>query len=154
MQDNINTKNDEEFYHKDIFGTVVDISLNEKEEEDIGPKSKSDFNIFVLTNALGARRKREAWVLYQQALSKGVTPEEIFWKLAWQVKTLLLASRTKTAEEADMKVFPYNKAKSSLRNWKTGELENLSENLVVGYHKIRLGEEEMETLIEKILLSL
>jgi len=145
---------EEEFYHKDIFGTVVDISLNEKEEEDIGPKSKSDFNIFVLTNALGARRKREAWVLYQQALSKGIAPEEIFWKLVWQVKALLLAGRTKTAEEADMKVFPYNKAKSSLRNWKTGELENLSERLVVDYHQVRLGEEEIETLIEKILLGL
>ena len=146
--------NNEEFYHKDIFGTTVDISLGEEEESSVGSKAKVDFNIFTLTDAFGARKKREAWVLYRQALSKGVSSEEVFWKLVWQVKTLLLADRTKNAEEADMKVFPYNKAKSFLKHWKKGELENLSENLVVGYHQTRLGKEEMETFIEKTILNL
>ena len=146
---------DSEFYHKDIFGEVIDLDLLEKEaESDVGPKGKINFNIFSITEALAERDKKNAWILYQKALGAGLTPEEVFWKLVWQVKSLMLASRTKTAEEAGMKSYPYSKAKSALRNWKEGELENLSRKLVVGYHACRLGEEEMETFVEKVLLSL
>jgi len=146
---------DSEFYHKDIFGEVIDLDLLEEEvESDVGTKGKVNFNIFSITEALSLRDKRNAWTLYQKALGAGLVPEEVFWKMVWQVKSLMLASRTKTAEEAGMKPYPYSKAKSTLRNWQEGELEDLSRKLVVGYHACRLGEEEMETLIEKILLSL
>jgi len=67
---------------------------------------------------------------------------------------MLLAGCTKSAEEADMKPFPYSKAKSFLKNFKPNELEKLSEALVVGYHQARRGEEEIETFIEKTILSL
>jgi len=147
--------NEEEFYHKDIFGHVVDVNLAEAQEEygEIKDK-KSDFNIFLLTDAIGARNKKEAWVLYQKALASGMVAEEIFWKVVWAIKTMLLAKRTRSADEAEMKAFPYSKAKSNLKNFKEGELEKISEDLVVGYHNARRGIGEIDTLIEKILLSL
>ena len=146
----------DEFYHKDIFGTVVDVNLGTVEEGEKLPLDKKgrEFNIFALTDALGARKKKEAWVLYQKALSAGVRTEEIFFKIVWQVKSMLIASRTKNVGETDMKAFPYSKAKSFLKNFKSGELEKLSEALVVGYHMARRGEGEIETLVEKILLGL
>lgn len=145
----------EEFYHKNIFNEVVDLNPTPMEEEDLlGPKARADFNIFALTDSIGTRNKKDAWVLYQKALASGMSAEEIFWKVVWYVKTLLTASRTKSAEEAGMKAYPYTKAKSSLKNFKEGELEKLSENLVVGYHKARRGEGEIDALIEKMLLSL
>lgn len=146
----------EEFYHQDLFGAVVDmdLALSDEKVDLVGPKSKPDFNIFSLTNAIGDRNKREAWILYQRALASGMPAEEIFWKVVWQFKTLLIASRTKNAEEAGMKTYPYNNAKSSLRNFKTGEVEKISESLVIGYHKARRGEVEIDALIEKTLLSL
>ena len=146
----------DEFYHKNIFGTVVDINLGADEESELPllDKKGQEFNIFALTDAVGARKKKEAWILYQKALSAGVRAEEIFFKIVWQVKSMLIASRTKNVAETDMKVFPYNKAKSFLKNFKTGELEKLSENLVVGYYQARRGEGEIETLIEKMLLKL
>ena len=147
----------DEFYHKNIFGTVVDINLGAVKEEVGLPlldKKGREFNIFALTDALGARKKKEAWILYQKALSAGLSAEEIFFKIVWQVKSMLIASRTKNVEETDMKVFPYNKAKSFLKNFKPGELEKLSESLTVGYHRARGGEGEIETLVEKLLLSL
>lgn len=147
---------EEEFYHKDIFGTVVDVNLNAVEETESLPVDKhgKEFNIFALTDALGARNKREAWILYQKALSAGISADEIFFKLFWQVKSMLIALRTKSVSETDMKPFPYNKAKSYLKNFKSGELEKLSENLVTGYILARRGEGEIETLIEKLLLKL
>lgn len=146
----------DEFYHKDIFGSIVDINLGEVELENkpLPNKRGKEFNIFTLTDALGARKKREAWVLYQKALASGLSPEEIFFKLVWQIKTMLVAGKTRNAEEADMNAFPYNKAKSFLKNFKEGELEKLSEALVIGYHEARRGKEDMETFVEKILLGL
>lgn len=114
----------------------------------------STFNIFALTDAIGARKKRDAWVLYMKALASGMVPEEVFYKLVWQFKTMQLAQRTRTAEEADMKAYPYSKAKSFLRNFKEGEIEKFSESLVLGYSTVRRGEGEMETLVEKTLLKL
>ena len=118
-----------------------------------GPTS-GEFNIFALTDAVGARKKRDAWVLYQKALAIGLAPEEVFYKIQWQVKTMMLASKTKSAAEAEMKPFPYNKAKGFLKNFQTSELINLSTDLVQGYHQVRRGVGEMETFVEKMILKL
>ncbi len=146
----------DEFYHKDIFGTVVDVNLGvvDEEEKPLIDKKGKEFNIFALTDALGGRNKKEAWILYQKALAAGVSAEEVFFKLVWQVKSMLIASKTKTVGETDMKPFPYNKAKSFLKNFKPGELEKLSEDLVTGYILARRGKGEVETSVEKLLLGL
>ncbi len=146
----------EEFYKMNLFGEEVNTTLNKIEDDEdlIGPKARAEFNIFALTDAIGARKKRDAWVLFQKALASGMVAEEIFWKLVWQVKTMLVAGRTKSAEEANMKSFPYSKAKGFLNNFKHGELEKFSEDLVLGYHLARRGEGEIETLVEKMLLKL
>ena len=145
----------DEFYHKDIFGTVVDFSPTTEEEEKLPLDKKGrEFNIFVLTDALGARNKKEAWILYQKALAAGVSADEIFFKIFWQVKSMLLASKTKSVAETDMKPFPYNKAKSYAKNYSQEELENLSESLVEGFLLARGGEGEIGTLLEQILLKL
>jgi len=146
----------EEFYHKDIFGNVIDLQVGDIEEDEkpLLDKKGREFNIFTLTDALGAKKKKEAWVLYQKALAAGLSAEEVFFKIVWQVKSMLIASKTKSVAETDMKAFPYSKAKSFLRNFKSGELEKLSEDLVIGYHQARRGEGEIETLVEKMLLGL
>ncbi len=145
----------EEFYHKDIFGAIVDARFGSAEETNderpLFDKRGREFNIFTLTDAVGARKKKESWILYQKALAAGLTAEEIFFKVFWQVKVMLTVSK---AKDADMKAFPYNKAKSFLKNFGPGELEKLSENLVVGYYQARRGQGEIETLIEKTLLGL
>ena len=146
----------EEFYHKDIFGNVINIDLGKVDEDEkpLFDKKGREFNIFSLTDAIGARDRKRAWVLYQKALSAGLVAEQIFFKVVWQIKSMLIVSKTKSVGETDMKDFPYSKARSFLKNFKPGELETLSENLVVGYHRARRGEGEIETLVEKILLGL
>ena len=86
--------------------------------ESLSPQARGAFNIFALTDAMGARSKRDAWVLYQKALASGMVPEEVFYKLMWQLKTMLTVKRTKSVSETDMKPFPYNKAKGFLKNFK------------------------------------
>jgi hypothetical protein len=144
----------EEFFQQDIFGNTVKVELETTEEDLIGPQARNDFNIFALTDAIGARKKRDAWVLFQKALASGMVAEEVFYKLIWQMKTMMVAQNTNSVSETDMKPFPYNKAKGFLRNFKKGEIEELSENLVLGYHKARRGEGEVSSLVEKTLLGL
>ncbi|MDP2641722.1 MAG: hypothetical protein Q8P21_00280 [bacterium] len=147
----------EEFYHKDIFGAVINASpsaIEENEDKPLLDKRGREFNVFALTDALGARNKKESWILYQKALAAGLSAEEIFFKIVWQVKSMLIALKTKSVAETDMKAFPYSKAKSFLKNWKEGELEKLSEHLVTSYQEVRRGKGEMETTIEKLLLKL
>src|SRR3990167_5257880 len=109
----------DEFYHKNIFGNVVDLNLIGEERSDLNTDSKDlalrsrpEFNIFTFTDAVGSRQKKQAWILYRKALSVGISAEEIFYKLVWQIKSMLIVSKTKNVGETDMKTFPYNKAKS------------------------------------------
>jgi len=146
---------DSEFYHKNIFDEVVDADFApEADADSIGPKARAEFNIFAFTDAIGARKKKDAWVLYQKALASGMAAEEIFWKVVWQMKSLLLAKRTNSSMESGQNAFVYQKAKSFIRNFKDDELENLSESLVIGYHNARRGKGEIDGLIEKTLLNL
>lgn len=117
-------------------------------------EKKPYFNPFSITDAIASRDKRNAWILYEKALMSGQVADEIFWRVTWQIKTLLLAKNTKSATEADLKPFVYTKAKSALKSWNGNELEELSEKLVLGYQLARRGEGEIETLLEKILLKL
>jgi hypothetical protein len=147
----------EEFYHKDIFGDVVDVDLGGLEKEPArttGVIQSGGFNIFSITDAFGRRNKKEAWILYQKALSSGISAEEVFFKLFWQVKSMLIILKTTNIAETDMKPYPYDKAKGFLKNFSKDELEKLSADLVGGYHRTRSGQGGLNTLIEKIFLGL
>lgn len=120
----------EEFYHKNIFGDVVDVDLQfEAEDKPVLDKKGREFNIFPLTNTFGKGDKKQTWILYREAILAGVAAERIFFTLVWKVKSMLLSKRTP-------------------------DLEKLSEALVIGYHEARRGKDEIETLIEKIILAL
>ena len=112
------------------------------------------FNIFALTDALGERDRKKLWVLLQKAYFNGQIAEEIFWRLSWMVKTMLLASQTKTAEEAGMKEYPFKKAVLYAKNYRKEELINLSEQFIKLYHDNRRGITEFNLGLEKLVLSL
>jgi hypothetical protein len=145
----------DDFYKSNLFGETVNVGLAEPEEETEAksPWKGGEFNIFALTDAIGARDKRQAWMIYRKALASGMAADEIFYKVMWGVKALLLSAKT-DAEASGLNPFVYRKAKGFLKNWKTEELEELSERLVVGYHNARRGIGEIETMIEKTLLNL
>lgn len=150
----------EEYYGKNIFGETVNFGLDlpaqagEPEEAEASMARGQEFNIFALTDAIGARDKRGAWVIYEKALASGITADEIFYRIFWGVKSLILSAKCESAEEAGLNPFVYKKSKSFLKNWPVSELEKLLEDLVVGYHEARRGRGEVETMIEKILLRI
>ena len=117
-------------------------------------KQKKEFNIFALTDALGNRDKKNLWILLVEAMRRGTASEEIHGTLFWQLKTIILAKITKTAEEAGLKPYAYSKAKSFAKNWSEAELSLVITNFVDMYHKAHRGEIDFETKLEKFVLSL
>ncbi len=122
------------------------------ENSQVAQKS-AEFNVFALLDALAERDRKRAWVLYQDALAQDIAAEELFWRIAWQVKALGIATATETAHEAEMKEFPYNKAKRSARNFKAGELARLSKKVTDLYHVSRRGG-DMALGLEELVLNI
>jgi DNA polymerase III delta subunit len=111
------------------------------------------FNIFSLGEALCERNKQKLWVLFQDALNY-FAPEEIHGTLFWQIKGLLLAQKFKTAKEADMKDFPFNKAKAGAKKYSEEELEKMASELIAVSHDSRRGVHNFEIALERWVLSI
>lgn len=127
---------------------IQEFGSNEKEL-----KKKPEFNIFSMTDALGARDKKKLWTLYQKAIRGRAVAEEIHGMIFWQIKSLLLASTTEDAKEAGLNPFVYSKAKGYSRNFKEQELKTISSQLISMYHDAHRGKVSFDGELEKFLLE-
>ena len=116
--------------------------------------SLGEFNIFSLADAFGRRDKKNLWTLYQKATMREIPAEEISGVLFWQLKSMILAEKSKSAEEAGIKPFVFSKAKAFARNYKEDELKNISSELVSIYHDSHRGIGDFETALEAFILGI
>jgi DNA polymerase III delta subunit len=128
----------------------------EKAEEFLAKEifKQKEFSIFFMADALGERDKKKLWMLFVEAMKRGKVLEEIHGTLFWQLKTILLAKKTKTAGEAGINPFPYGKAKSFAKNWEENDLLKAISSLVDMYHKAHRGELDFEIAMEKFALGI
>jgi DNA polymerase III delta subunit len=112
------------------------------------------FDTFKMANALVEKDKRTLWIYLQDAVAADLPAEEIIGVLWWQLKTLRLALITKSAAEAGVKDFPYNKAKRALSNFKPGEVEALSRSLLKLYHDGHAGKTDINLALEEWVLRI
>lgn len=129
----------------DKHAEIVEFDL--KQVRDVPPP-----NSFALTDAVQAGDKKRAWILYRQLIASGASAEELHGVLAWAARGVVLASKTKSATEAGMKSYPYDKAHAVARRLKPGEAEKQSAELVNIYHQARMGRGTLEDLLEEFLL--
>lgn len=144
-----------------LLETEVDSDLVKKikkvdgklEEHNLALKSAAPpFNIFAINDALIARDRKHLWLVYQQALKAGLSTEEIFWKLAWQIKTMLIVGKQR-GEIKTLKPFVLGKAKRGLTKFKIEELEDLSGELVNLWHEARRGVVDFDLGLERLILA-
>ncbi len=112
------------------------------------------FNAFQLTDALLKRDKKALWLLLREGEREGLSDEQAVGLLFWQIKTLRLVEKTASGEEAGLKPFVYSKAKQALKNFKNGELETLSRDLLTIYHDGHLGKLDINFALEQWVLKL
>ncbi len=108
--------------------------LSEKVQNFTLPKvsKRETFNTFKLAETFVLGDKVKAWILYREALMKGVSSEEIYGTLFWKIKTTLLASREKEVKE---------------------KLQKVARHLIHLYHNSRMGEEELDIALERFVLE-
>ncbi len=116
-------------------------------------KGKNDFKIFDLADALGSRDKKTLWMLYRRAIDSGKVPEEIHGILFWQVKNLMIATRTTTVPQSGLNPFVFSKAKAYAQNFSTTEVAQLMEEMVTIYHDAHRGLHDFETALEAFILE-
>ena len=116
------------------------------------PGFKKEFNIFSLTDALLERDKKKLWVLYREALSSSIEPEEAHRILLWQVKNLGLVAGEKGP--TGLKPFVEGKTKRALSKFSPTEIKELLQRLVDVQVRARNGRGEFETGLEKLILTL
>jgi len=115
-------------------------------------RSLGGYNPFAIGDALSAKNKTKCWVLFQQALLAGVPAEEIFYKISWQVKALLLIK--KNPKETGLHSFVVQKNLNNIKNFTEQELINYSFDLLKVYHNTRRSLEEFPIGLEKFLVNL
>lgn len=125
-----------------------ELSLKDKE------KKERPETLFYLADALGGRDSTALWTGLVRAIENGAVPEEIHGIFFWQVKSMIVASITKNAEDAGLNPYVFNKSKSFARNFKKEELKNLSNRLVSIYHEAHRGRTNFNIALEKFALDL
>lgn len=120
-------------------------------EESVGKAYAS--GLFAITDSLGRRDGRDLWARFVLALANGVNVEEIFWKLVWINKSMILAKTSGSAKEAEMKPYSFDKSKRFALNYKSGELETQSEHFLKMYHDNNSGGLPLDLAIERFILS-
>ncbi len=125
----------------------------EFEDKNFTKKTK-DFDIFSLTNALGERNKKDMWVFLQKGFLSGATPEELLGIIFWQIKTMIIAKGAKSAVEAGLKPFVFNKSRKYADNFSDEELRALSSNIISMYHDSRRGIVDFKITLEKFSITL
>lgn len=120
--------------------------------EEFKKTAETPFNVWAMADALAGRDKKSLWVLLQDAKRAGLVAEEIIGTFWWQLKTLRLATLTKTYTEAGMKEFPFNKAKRALNKFKPGEVEAMSRSLLKVYHDGHAGVRDIDEGLEEWVL--
>lgn len=120
----------------------------------------ANYNPFAICDAIAARDKGKAWIVSREAAMAGVPAEEVFYKILWQIKNLLLVKQMSVCGvknfEKEIKMHPFVLKKTILaaRNFTEDELKKYSFQLLNIYHGARKGAEDFSTGIEKFLLSI
>lgn len=91
-------------------------------------------NSFAIADCFGKKDSKNAWVLFRKAMDKGEAPEAIHGMLFWKVKTMIL--------------------NSSFSLYSKSDLHEIASMLLDIYHQSRRGMGEIETGVERLLLSI
>ena len=118
----------------------------------------AEYNPFAICDAFAEKNKAKMWIIYQQALKQGIPAEEVFFKILWQIKNLLLVKKLINAgvdnaiKETGLHAFVASKAIKSAQKFSEEELENYSYEMLRIYHEERRGDLELPMEFEKMLI--
>lgn len=142
---------------KPTFLKIKKLAVKTEVFEKAKAEKKTEFNIFALADAIGAKDKKRMWVLLMQAYRAGLAPEQIHGVVVGQIRNIALIKRAdkEKVDAGSLGLHPFivTKAKGFAKNFTDKELEDHSRTLVYMYHGARGGEEELGVALERFVLS-
>ncbi|MFZ2038922.1 MAG: hypothetical protein WAV11_03210 [Minisyncoccia bacterium] len=123
-----------------------------KEEKLEAIGEKIDF--FEYADIFASGDKKKIWVMYREAVDKGVPAEEIHSIFFWQARTMLAATLAKNQAESGLKPYPYQKGKSAAENYGEERLRKINSQFVSIYHEAHRGEVDLYNALEKLILEM
>ncbi|MDO8554949.1 MAG: hypothetical protein Q7R75_00030 [bacterium] len=154
MLDPVCENNAQEVYEKQgvLFGEQPKAPLDVSKVIKIEKLIKSDnSSFFKLCDLIAGRRRMDSWVLYQKFLRSGAVTEEIFWKVLWQIKTLLAV---KKGAIQSLHPFVLNKNKTYSRLFEEEELVNFLGELTDILRFSRYGQKDLSIGLENFILKI
>lgn len=120
------------------------------------------YNPFGLTDLFTLKKRREAYKYFYADLASGVSAEEMFWKLWWQIKTLLAVSAEKQKGLNNFQIksstglhpFVIQKSLSALSRFSKEELVKIWDELFALWRDSREGSADLESGLERLILEL
>lgn len=93
---------------------IKKLAQNEVVVKEFGAKTKADKpNMFSVSEALLNFDQKKLWLKIKEAQGEGVSAENVFGILFWQLKTLVLAKTYPDPESAGLKRYSYQKARQA-----------------------------------------
>lgn len=146
---------------ENIFSEIKNLSTKSLEFKNPTKKeTPKKTGIFLFTDAVAGKKRKEAWLAYQRLLISGENEEEIFWKIFWQIKNIALIypHKDKDAETATniLKMHPFvaKKTLNFAKNFSREDLEDFSKKLIEIYENHRFSKVELNFGIENFILNL
>lgn len=146
---------------EDIFNEIKNLSAKSLEFKNPPKKDPSKkTGIFLFTDAVAGKKRKEAWLAYQKLIISGENEEEIFWKIFWQIKNIALIYPHKdkdsetTAKILNIHPFTAKKTLNFVKNFSHKDLEDFSKKLIEIYENNRFGKVELNFGIETFILNL
>lgn len=110
-------------YKKDCL--IKDFNIDNK-------KQISQPSIFNIADSFSQRDKINTWILFRNAISTNISPEEISGIIFWKIKTMILNGN---------------------KNFSINELKNMSSKIVSLYHNSHKGDVDFTVGLEEFILS-
>jgi DNA polymerase III delta subunit len=138
---------------------LADLSEHAEKVQEFSLRSgiKTEFNIFGMADAVGARDRMASWVNFLKAVESGAEAEEIHGVVLWQMKNIALAKTAEGSAEklkkAGVSPFVAGKAIRYSKNYTESELKKIMAGLVALYHDSHRGMVDLMCGLEKFILE-
>lgn len=136
--------------YENIFEESEDVSdIKGRKEKVFG------YSPFALQDAIGERNVKKIWIEYEKLKLSGIEADELIHKVVSKVRDMVAIEAGAGKEDLGIKSdYSYNKSKRDLKNWKTEDLKDLYTKLIEIYHRSRMGGDDLDTALEKTILSI
>ncbi len=117
--------------------------------------AKKEYTSFALSDAVAHRNKKESWILYAEAMERGLAFEEILGTLFWQMKTLSLVKTAAKPDAATLGINPFvfKKSLSAASRFTEEEIAQSLARLVGIYHESHRGTLDGQVALEQFILE-